>query len=131
VAGTWDFDVSDFGLDQGVDPVCLGGTQPHSVFATFASRLIVRHRQKIDVRAHYAEWVELVNGKDAHSPEFEQELSSLMASNYSIHHHAWIDRDMKEIIQYTRDQLRLEWRPVVFWNAHFYRKETVFLRKRA
>ncbi len=87
--------------------------------------------RKIDVRAHYAEWVELVNGKEANSPEFEQELSSLMASNYSIHYHAWIDRDMRQIIQYTRDKLRLEWRPVVFWNAHFYRKETVFLLKRA
>ena len=87
--------------------------------------------QKIDVRAHYAEWVELVNGKEAHSAEFEQELNSLMAQNYSIHYHAWIDSDMREIIGYTRDELRLKWQPLVFWNAHFYRKETVFLLRKA
>lgn len=87
--------------------------------------------EKIDVRAHYAEWVELVDGKPAQSPEFEKELNSLMARNYSIHYHAWIDRDMSEIIEYTRDKLRLAWRPVVFWNAHFYRKETVFILRKA
>ncbi len=87
--------------------------------------------EKIDVRAHYAEWVELVNGKAAHSAEFEQELNSLMAQNYSIHYHSWIDRDMREIIGYTRDELRLKWQPLVFWNAHFYRKETVFLLRKA
>lgn len=85
---------------------------------------------RMDVRAHYADWVEHVNGKKLHSPEFEEELGSLMNENYSIHYHAWIDRDIREIIEYTRNEWHLEWRPVVFWNAHFYRKETVtILRK--
>jgi SAM-dependent methyltransferase len=86
---------------------------------------------RIDERAHYAEWVEKVNGKRANSPEFEQELQSLMEQNYSIHHHVWIDRDMDEIIQYTRNAWQLDWKPVVFWNAHFYRKETVAILRKA
>jgi len=85
----------------------------------------------IDVRAHYADWVERVNGKELNTPEFEQELKSLMAENYSIHYHVWIDRDMSEIIEYTRSVWRLAWEPVVFWNAHFYRKETVTVLRKA
>ena len=84
----------------------------------------------IDVRAHYADWVERVNGKNLNTPEFEHQLKSLMDENYSIHYHVWIDRDMSEIIEYTRNAWRLKWDPVVFWDAHFYRKETVtVLRK--
>jgi SAM-dependent methyltransferase len=87
--------------------------------------------RRIDVRAHYAEWVERVNGKPPNTAEFEQELRNLMDMNYSIHYHAWIDQDIREIIEYTRNVWRLNWQPVVFWNAHFYRKETVALLKRA
>ncbi len=86
----------------------------------------------IDLRAHYGEWVELVNGKPRQSADFERELQKLMAQNYSIHYHVWIDRDLREVIEYTRNVWRLDWEPVVFWNAHFYRKETVtILKKRA
>lgn len=85
----------------------------------------------IDIRAHYAEWVELVNGKPRQSAQFEQELQALMARNYSIHYHVWIDDDLREIIEYTRRTWRLEWRPIVFWNAHFYRKETVTILQKA
>lgn len=86
--------------------------------------------RRIDTRAHYAEWVELVSGRPAQSEEFEKELKSLMAQGYSIHHHVWIDRDMREIIEYTRNVWDLTWKAVVFWNAHFYRKEIVaVLRK--
>jgi len=79
----------------------------------------------IDVRAHYAQWVEHVQGKPLNTPEFDHELQSLMAERYSIHFHVWIDRDIQEIVDYTRDAWGLSWKPVVFWNAHFYRKETV------
>jgi SAM-dependent methyltransferase len=85
----------------------------------------------IDERAHYAEWVELVNGKAAHSAEFEQELRALMEQNYSIHYHAWIDRDLEEIIDYGRITWHLDWKPVVFWDAHFYRKETVIVLRKS
>ena len=86
----------------------------------------------IDVRAHYADWVEHVNRKPRQSAAFEQKLQELMAQKYSIHYHVWIDHDLREIIEYTRNVWRLQWRPIVFWNAHFYRKETVtILKKRA
>ena len=86
---------------------------------------------RIDVQAHYADWVERVNGKEAHSAEFEQKLRSLMAQNYSIHYHVWIDRDISEVLEYTRNVWRLNWIPVVFWNAHFYRKEIVTILQKA
>jgi SAM-dependent methyltransferase len=80
---------------------------------------------RIDVRAHYADWVERVDGKAAGTAEFNRHLHSLMEMNYSIHYHAWIDQDLRDIIDYTRHAWRLAWRPIVFWKAHFYRKETV------
>ena len=87
--------------------------------------------RRIDIRSHYAEWVERVDGKPPGTVEFDQHLRSLMNMNYSIHYHAWIDKDLREIIDYTINTWRLDWRLVVFWDAHFYRKETVaVLRKR-
>jgi SAM-dependent methyltransferase len=85
---------------------------------------------RINVRAHYADWVERVNGKRLGSVEFDQELRSLMDMNYSIHYHTWIDQDLREIIEYTRNIWHLDWRPIVLWDAHFYRKETVALLRR-
>ena len=85
----------------------------------------------IDLRAHYADWVEWVQGKPLNSPEFHKELELLMAENYSIHHHVWIDDDIREIIEYTRNAWCLNWKPIVFWNAHFYRKETVVILRKA
>ncbi len=85
---------------------------------------------RIDIRSHYADWVEQVDGKRPGTVEFDQHLRSLMNMNYSIHYHAWIDKDLREIIDYTINTWHLDWRPVVFWHAHFYRKETVaVLRK--
>lgn len=85
------------------------------------------HPDRIDVRAHYADWVARVNGRHPDGPEFAQELQALMAMNYSIHYHVWTDHDLREIITYTRSVWHLDWEPLVFWNAHFYRKETVTL----
>lgn len=85
---------------------------------------------QIDLRAHYADWVEGVNGRSRGSAEFERELQSLIDENYSIHFHVWVDEDLRTIIEYTRNVLRLEWRPIVFWNAHFYRKETVVILRK-
>ena len=54
-----------------------------------------------------------------------------MDEEYSIHFHVWIDEDVRDVINFTQQSLRMDWAPVVFWGAHFYRKETtVLLRKR-
>jgi hypothetical protein len=41
--------------------------------------------------------------------------------------HAWIDTDIREIIDYNCKVWRFDWHTRIFWNAHFYRKETVAL----
>jgi hypothetical protein len=51
--------------------------------------------------------------------------------NYSIHYHVWTDRDVAEIIQYTREAYRLDWKPVISWGAHFYRKECILVLRKA
>jgi SAM-dependent methyltransferase len=89
-----------------------------------------KHPDSIDIRAHYADWVSGVNGRRLAQQEFKQELERLMTQNYSIHYHVWTDCDLKEIIDYTRTAWRLDWQPVVFWNAHFFRKETVTLLRK-
>ena len=53
-----------------------------------------------------------------------------MRQNYSIHFHVWIDEDVREILDFTRKAWLLDWEPVVFWRAHFYRKETTVLLMR-
>ena len=80
--------------------------------------------QLFDRRVHYADWVANVGNRSADSPGFDDEVADLMRRNYSIHFHVWIDNDVREIIDYTRRELRLNWEPAVFWGAHFYRKET-------
>ena len=86
---------------------------------------------QFDVRAHYADWVEHVNGRRPCTLDFEKELESLIAMRYSIHYHVWTDGDIEEIIDYTRRSFQLDWARALFWNAHFYRKETVMLLRKA
>jgi predicted SAM-dependent methyltransferase len=97
------------------------------------SHLINEHNnpERLDNRAHYADWVANVGGKNSSTPGFEQTVQHLMDQKHSIHFHVWIDDDVREIINFTRQTWRLAWDPVVFWSAHFYRKETtvVLLRK--
>lgn len=83
-----------------------------------------------DQRAHFAEWTERVVGRQRGTPEFEWQLNELLASEYSIHYHAWIDDDIREIVDYARTKMGLNWRPVVFWNAYVYRKECVVMMRR-
>lgn len=78
-------------------------------------------------RAHYADWVANVGNRSADSPGFERAVDDLMRQNYSIHFHVWIDEDVREILDFTRKAWRLNWEPLVFWPAHFYRKETTVL----
>jgi predicted SAM-dependent methyltransferase len=83
--------------------------------------------KRFDARAHYADWVENVGGQNPSGPGFEQTVQHLMDQNYSIHFHAWIDEDVREIVRFTQQSWELDWEPVVFWGAHFYRKETTVL----
>jgi SAM-dependent methyltransferase len=83
--------------------------------------------QAFDPRAHYADWVANVEPRRADSANFDDDVADLMRRDYSIHFHVWIDDDVREIIDFTRREWRLNWEPVVFWGAHFYRKETTVL----
>jgi len=86
--------------------------------------------QAFDRRAHFAEWVEHVQGRAPTDRAFETILGRLLERDYSIHYHAWVDDDVREMIEYTRSAWGLRWEPQVFWRAHFYRKEAVALVKK-
>jgi predicted SAM-dependent methyltransferase len=83
-----------------------------------------------DQRAHYADWVTYVGNQSPASAGFEGAVDDLMRQNYSIHFHVWIDEDVREILDFTRNTWGFDWEPVVFWGAHFYRKETTVLLMR-
>jgi SAM-dependent methyltransferase len=85
---------------------------------------------QFDKRAHFEDWVEHVVGRRRGTPEFQKDLTHLLESDYSIHYHAWIDQDIREIVEHTRTVMGLQWRPIVFWNAHVYRKECVLILQR-
>jgi SAM-dependent methyltransferase len=80
-----------------------------------------------DWRSHYAEFVENVHGRKPVEPELSQAAADLERAKFNIHYHTWIDADLREIIDYTCKVWRFDWHTVIFWNAHFYRKETVAL----
>lgn len=84
-----------------------------------------------DQRAHYADWVANVGEQRPDPADFEAAVDDLIRRNYSIHFHVWIDDDIREILDFTCNEWRLDWRPVAFWGAHFWRKETtaVLMRK--
>jgi SAM-dependent methyltransferase len=87
-------------------------------------------RASFVLREHYADFVANVGSQLRGTPEFEQTVEDLVRRNYSIHFHAWIDEDIREIVDFTRHAWRLEWDPVVFWRARLYRKETTILLRR-
>ncbi|MEE8608318.1 MAG: methyltransferase domain-containing protein [Nitrospiraceae bacterium] len=89
------------------------------------------HPERFDRRAHYADWVQNVKDGNPETEAFEREVRRLMEMDFSIHFHVWIDEDLREIIDYTRQAWYFDWKPVVFWGAHFYRKEVVLLLRRA
>ncbi len=85
------------------------------------------HPERFDRRAHYADWVQNVEDGNPETEASEREVRRLMEMDYSIHFHVWIDEDLREIIDYTRQAWRLDWEAVIFWGARFYRKENVLL----
>jgi len=82
------------------------------------------------LRDHYEDWVANVGGLRKEVPEFEGAVDELMRRNYSIHFHVWIGQDVREIVDFTRNAWRLDWDPVFFWDARWYRKDIVVLLRR-
>jgi hypothetical protein len=89
------------------------------------------HAAAFNKRAHFEDWVEHVIGRARGTPEFDAQLSDLLAADYSIHYHAWTDEDIRELAEYTRSAMHLDWESNVFWRAHFYRKECVVMLRRS
>ena len=84
-----------------------------------------------DKRAHFEDWVENVVGRPrSRHPEFTNEVDRLLASDYSIHYHVWTDADIRDLVEHTRKNMNLRWQPLIFWGAHFYRKECVVMLRR-
>jgi len=83
-----------------------------------------------DRRAHFTEWVEYVVGLESGSPACAAEVDRLMQMDYSIHYHAWIDEDVRELLQHTRAAMQLQWDLVLFFPARFYRKECAVVMRR-
>ncbi len=92
---------------------------------TRLARLVDEYRcpETLNIRDHYADWSEKVGGMRPGTPEFENDVENLMHLNYSIHFNVWTDEDVWEMIEFTRKEWGLAWRPAVFWRARFYRKE--------
>ncbi|MCI0352224.1 MAG: class I SAM-dependent methyltransferase [Acidobacteriales bacterium] len=86
--------------------------------------------RSFDKRAHFADWIEGVANYSRGSAEFAQELERLLKMDYSIHYHVWTTEDVRELLEHTRTEMRLAWQPMVFWGAHFYRKEIIALLQR-
>jgi SAM-dependent methyltransferase len=83
-----------------------------------------------DKRAHFADWVEHVVGKERGSVPWEHETQRLMEMDSSIHYHVWIDEDVRDLVDYTRDAMNINWRVVLFLPARVYRKESVVVMRK-
>src|ERR1035437_1292090 len=81
------------------------------------------HPEAFDKRVHFQDWVAHVGGRAQGSEALQHETTRLMDLDYSIHYHVWTDEDIRALIDYTRTGMGLNWRPVLFLGAHFYRKE--------
>jgi predicted SAM-dependent methyltransferase len=100
--------------------------------STALQHLIDEHAdaKRFDKRAHFEEWAEKVDGIARSHAGFIAHVQCLMEMDYSIHYHAWTSADIRELLAHTQRDLHLAWQPIIFWNAHFYRKETVALLRR-
>jgi len=101
---------------------------------TSLTHLIEEHERpdRFDNRSHYADWLHFVGkGQDPDAPAFEDAVRDLVNQDYSIHFHVWIDEDIREIVEFTRQAWGFDWKPEVFWRARIYRKEiTAVLRRK-
>jgi SAM-dependent methyltransferase len=83
-----------------------------------------------DKRAHFQDWIANVVGLAPGTEPFEHETNRLIHIDYSIHYHVWTDDDVRVLLDYTRVEMSLNWRPVLFLRAHFYRKECAVAMQR-
>jgi predicted SAM-dependent methyltransferase len=88
------------------------------------------HPEVFDKRAHFLDWVEHVGERARASEALERETDRLIDLDYSIHYHVWTDQDIREVIDYTRRSMGLNWRRVLFLRARFYRKECAVVLRR-
>lgn len=88
------------------------------------------HPDEAEARSHYADWVEHISHAKPADGHFESAVQELIDSGFSIHYHVWTDEDVQAMIDYTTREWKLTWRPVLFWRAHFYRKETIILMRK-
>ena len=57
--------------------------------------------------AHYEEYARLVDKKEG--DEFPRHVADMLARNYSIHFHVWVQEDIAELLAYVRDQGAMPW----------------------
>jgi predicted SAM-dependent methyltransferase len=88
------------------------------------------HSETFDKRAHFQDWVEHVGKRAPGSDALFDETNQLLERDYSIHYHVWTDQDIRELLDYTRTGMGLQWRPILFWRAHLYRKECCVVLRR-
>src|SRR3954462_7866107 len=86
--------------------------------------------ESFDWRARYTDWVENVDGRKATEAEYSQAIEGLKIGRLNIHYQVWIDEDLRDIVEFTRQAWKFDWEPRVFWKAHSYRKEAVALLAR-
>jgi predicted SAM-dependent methyltransferase len=100
--------------------------------STPLAHLLEEHQDPatFDKRAHFADWVQNVENLSPSQPAFDQEVQRLTQMDYSIHYHVWTTDDLRELLEHTRQCMKLEWTPAIFWGAHFYRKEIIVLLQR-
>jgi SAM-dependent methyltransferase len=96
------------------------------------SRLIYEHEhpESFDWQAHYLDAVENIDGRKPSATELANAVPGLRAGTFNIHYQVWIDEDLIEMIDFTRQAWGFDWQPVVSLRAHFYRKEAAVLLRR-
>jgi len=77
---------------------------------TTLDHLIADHRDRgaASRLGHYEEYSRLVHKKTGDA--FEQDLTNLLARNYSIHFHVWVADDIAELLRYVDAALGLRWK---------------------
>ena len=88
------------------------------------------HPESFDWQAHYLDAVENIDGRKPSAAELAHAVPGLMAGTFNIHYQVWIDQDLFEMIEFTRQAWGFDWQPAVSLRAHFYRKEAVVLLRR-
>jgi predicted SAM-dependent methyltransferase len=90
------------------------------------------HPELTDWSAHYVDWVENVDRRQPSAQEVIEGAEALKTGKFNIHFHVWTGDDVSDIVEFTREEWGLDWRPRIFWKGRKYRKEvTVLLTRQA